>query len=135
AVGAFRRLRLSFAQARRLSDSLAQIIKLGAAHAAGALHFHLGNFRRMNGENALDTFALHDAANSERLAHAFAAPADDRAAEDLYALLLSFQDALVNIHLIADVEIRNSLAILGLFHGLHESILHRPRLPFASTSS
>jgi len=52
-------------------------------------------------EDTLHALALDDAADGERLAHAVPAAADHGAAEDLHALLLAFQDALVDVHLVA----------------------------------
>src|SRR5207249_5524763 len=105
-------------------DALAQVKELRAPDFAGPLHLDFGELRRVHGENALDAFALHDAANGEHLAHAFAAPGDHGAAEDLDALLLTFEDALVHLHLVADLELRGVLPHGGLFDQGEEFILH-----------
>ena len=102
-------LGLALAQARRLADAVAQVVQLGPADRAGALHLDLGDLRRVQREDALDAFALDDAADGEHLAHALAAAGDHHAAEDLDALLLAFQDALVDVHLVADLELRGRL--------------------------
>src|SRR5947209_19111382 len=49
------RLALEFAllQPGRLADQLALVVQLGPAHLAAALHFDLGNARRIQREDAL----------------------------------------------------------------------------------
>src|SRR5438093_3798304 len=55
-------LLLLLADAGRLADTVAQIEELRPADAAGALDFDLGDLWRVHREDALDAFALHDAA-------------------------------------------------------------------------
>src|SRR5262249_39147417 len=71
---------------------------------------------------------LHDAADSEHLAHALAAAGNDHAVEDLDAFLLPFQDALVDIDGVADLELRNLFFKRGFLHQGNQSILHGPHL-------
>src|SRR5438105_1771379 len=85
AVGAG--LEVALADPGRFTHALAQVIQLRAPHGAGAFHLDLGNLRGIDREDALDTFALDDAADGEHLAGSFAPPADHRATEDLDALL------------------------------------------------
>ena len=54
---------------------------------------------------------------------------DDHAAEDLDALLLAFQDALVDVHRVADLELGHVFFEAGLLHQGHQSILHGRLLP------
>src|SRR5262249_1261315 len=123
-----RRALLALAQARRLADAVAQVIQLSPADLASPLHVDLGDLRRVQRKRALDALALYDAADGEHLAHAAAAPRDDCAAEDLRALLGAFQDALVDVHLVADLEQRDFTLQTGLFHQRQESVSHC-RLP------
>ena len=58
------------AERGRLADAVAQVVQLGPADRAGALHLDLGDLRRVQREDALDALALHDAADREHLAHA-----------------------------------------------------------------
>src|SRR5262249_29574913 len=120
-----RYLFLALAEAGRLADAVAEVVELGAADHAGALHFHLGDLRRVQRENTFHAFALHDAANGEALTHAFAAAGDHRAAEDLHAFFRAFEDALVHLDLVADFEGRDIFFLLGGFLDQpHQAILH-----------
>ena len=58
----------------------------------------------MQREDALDAFALDNAADREGRAHALATAGNHHAAEHLNALLGAFEDALVNLHLVADAK-------------------------------
>src|SRR5262245_39396015 len=96
---------LPLAQAGRLADAVAQVIQLGPADPAGALHLDARDARRVQRENALDALALHDAPHRERGAPALAALRDHHAGVDLHALLLPFEDAQVHVHGVADLEV------------------------------
>src|SRR5437870_1638061 len=106
-------LEAAFAQAGGLADALPQVVELGPAHAAGALDLDLGDLRRVQGKDALDPLALHDAANGEGFTQTRAAAGDHGAAEDLDALFLAFQNALVHVHLVADAKLRHVLLGAG----------------------
>src|SRR4051794_40613987 len=70
------RLRLALAELGRLAYPVAQEIKLPPPHGAGPLDLDLGDLRRVDEENALDAFALHDAAHGDRLPAALAFAGD-----------------------------------------------------------
>src|SRR5262245_24858756 len=123
-------LALPLAKPGRLADAVAEVIKLGPADLAGPLHLDLGDLRRVDGEDALDALALHDTPDREHLAKALALPRDDHAVEHLDALLAAFQDALVDVHRVADRELRKVLLRVGLFHQAHQSVLHGPSPSF-----
>src|SRR5262249_29218046 len=108
-----RHLGLALAQPGRLADALAEVVQLRPPNLAGALHLDLGDLRRVQREDALDALALDDAADGEHLAHALVAHADDDALEDLHALLLALEDALVDLHLVADGELGDFLLDVG----------------------
>ena len=52
---------------RFLALASAQIIQFRAARFAFLFHFHLGDARRVHGENALDALAVADATHGEGL--------------------------------------------------------------------
>src|SRR5690349_4568269 len=52
-----------FGKTNRLADAIAEIVELGATVFAAATHNHLGNEWRMNREDTLDAFVVHDAAD------------------------------------------------------------------------
>src|SRR5436190_16621364 len=78
----------------------------------------------MNQERAFDAFALHDAADDERLPHAASFAGDHNARENLDAFLFAFKNALVDVDLIADVESAGVFLHLRLFDDLHKLRLH-----------
>src|SRR5262249_30474031 len=98
------RLAGALPQASGFADALPQVIKLGPADTAGAVHLDFGNFGRVQREDAFDAFTLNDAANGEHLAHAAASAGDDRAGVNLDAFLLAFQNSKVDFDLVPDLE-------------------------------
>src|SRR3569623_63466 len=54
-----------FFDAGRLALTIAQIIKLGAAHITAAHYFDIGHHRAVGLEHTLDTFAVRDFADGE----------------------------------------------------------------------
>jgi hypothetical protein len=58
---------------------------------------------------------LDDAANGERLSQSVAAAGDNRAAKNLDSLFLTFQNALMNVHLIADGKGWQFFFAIGFF--------------------
>jgi len=74
--------------------------------------------------NPFDAFALDDPANGEHSPHAFAAAGNDGTAEHLDAFLLTFQNALVHIDLIADRKVGDIFFQLCIFDECHQFIFH-----------
>src|SRR5262249_10529588 len=85
-------------------DAVAQVVQLRPPHPAGPLHLDLGDLRRVQRERPLHALALHDPADRERLAHPLTAAADHHARVHLRPLLRAFEDALVHVHRVADLE-------------------------------
>ena len=81
-----------FADARRLAGAVAQVVELGAAHVAVALHFDRRDQRRIGLERALHAFAAGDLAHGERRVEAAVALGDHHAFVGLHALALAFDD-------------------------------------------
>jgi len=88
-----------------LANALAQVVQLGAADLAATTNNDINDVGRMIKEGSLDAFVGHDAANGELLVHAATATGNDDSVEDLHALLLSFDNAAVYVHGVADVEL------------------------------
>src|SRR4029077_5508194 len=101
---------LPLVDARRLAAATAQIIELGAAHLAAAHDLDRVDHRRIEGEHALDAFAIRDLANREVLIKARAGAADADALIGLDAALLALDHLVVDEHRIARLKIRNLLA-------------------------
>ena len=99
-----------FANPRRLAGAIAQVVELGAAHVALALHLDAGDQRRIGLERALDAFAARDLAHDERRVEAAIALGDHDALVGLHALALAFDDAHVDDDGVARREDRDRLA-------------------------
>src|SRR4051794_3061688 len=78
------------ADPRRLAGAATQVIELGAAHVAAALHLDRRDHRRIGLERALHAFAAGDLAHREAGVEAAVALADDDAFVGLDALALAF---------------------------------------------
>src|SRR5262249_6804079 len=114
----------ALAQPGRFADAVAQVVELGAADAASAFYLDLGNARRVNREDALHALALDTAPHREALAHALAAASDHSAGTDLDALLLPFENALVDIDSIADLKLRDRRFEGCPLHKADQLVLH-----------
>src|ERR1017187_2556443 len=75
----------------------AQIVKLGAAHAARADHIDVIHHLGVHWEDALHALAKTDLADGDALAHAHAVAGNQHAFESLEALFLAFLDLYVNL--------------------------------------
>ena len=84
---------------------LAQVVKLGAAHFAGADHIDVVDDRSVDGEDALDAGAEADLADGDGFAHADILARDDGAFKRLQAFLVAFFDADVDANGIAGAEL------------------------------
>ena len=106
----------SFTSVAPLPRTLAQVGQLGAADGTFAFDFDLVDARRMDGKNALHTFAVADAADGEGFVQAATAAADDHARENLDAFLVAFDNFGVHAHGVADVKFRGVFAKLFRFN-------------------
>src|SRR5271157_2388982 len=131
---------LALAQARRFALQAAQVVQLGAAHAAGAHDVDMVDHRSVQRENALDAGAEAGLANGDGLAHAGVIAADHGALEGLQAFLVAFPDLHVDADGVANPELRKVGALvliqdllqIGADHGLTPFLSHstlRPRDP------
>jgi len=104
------------------SDSLAgplpEEIELGPAFLAAADRLNVQDVRRMQWENSLYAFVIDDSPDGEALVNAPSFPADDRPGKDLRALLVAFFDPAVNVHHVADLEMRNIILQTFAFNGI-----------------
>jgi hypothetical protein len=96
--------RLFLDQRGAFAEAFAQVGEFGAAHGARALDFNFVHARRVQRENALDAFAVADAADGEGLVQPAPAPANDHAGKHLNALLVAFDDLGMHAHAVTDVE-------------------------------
>src|SRR5207253_1501723 len=87
--------------ARRLARALAQVVQLGAAHVAAALHFDGRDQRAVDLESALDAFAAADLAHDEAGVQAAVALGNDDAFVGLHALAAAFDDVDIDDHRVA----------------------------------
>src|SRR5262245_44870533 len=78
----------------------------------------------MDREDSFDSLALDDAADGKHLIDARAATRDHAAGKHLDALLLAFKDALVDIDLVANLELRDFRLLGGLLHQGHQAVFH-----------
>src|SRR6185503_7335981 len=96
-----------FLDARGLAGQLAQVVQLRATHAAAAQYLDVADHRAVYREDALDTDAVGDLPNGERLADTGPTLGDADAFERLNALLVAFLDAHVDAQRVARAERRD----------------------------
>src|SRR5581483_7526536 len=102
----------AFAQACGLALEPAQIIQLGAAHAAGAHHIDVIDHRRMNRKNALHALPEADLAHGDGFAQAAVLARDHGAFEGLQALFVALSDLHVNANGVARTKLRYFLTLV-----------------------
>src|SRR4051812_28230432 len=98
------------ADASRFARAIAQVIELGAANLAFALHLDRGDERRVSLERALHALAGGNLAHDEGGVEAAVALCDHHALEGLHALSPALDPVDVHEHGVARLEIRDGLA-------------------------
>src|SRR5688500_14286878 len=107
-LGGFAFLRAgALADAGRLARARAQVIELGAAHVALALHLDRGDEPRIGLESALHAFAGGNLAHDEGGIEPAAFLGDHHAFESLHALALAFDHIDAHHHRVARGKIRD----------------------------
>src|SRR5205085_5188920 len=101
-----------FGDAGGATRALAQVVELRAPDGTACRDLDLVEARGVHRERPLHADAVRRLADRERLAAAGAAAADDRALEDLDALLVALDDAHVHAHGVAGLEGGHPLAEL-----------------------
>ena len=89
------------------TDSMSEIVELGAAHLAAALGFDTDHIGRMQHEDALNALLSNDTTHGEVLAQAATSASNDHAVKDLKPILVAFYDSGMDIHRVADTDRRN----------------------------
>jgi hypothetical protein len=109
----------------RIAGEVAQVVQLGATHAAATHDLDVGEHRAVQREYALDTDAVGDLPHGEGGAHPRATARDADPLECLNALLLTFLDAYVHAQGVAGTERRHVGAeplFLGFDEGMHMTL-------------
>ena len=98
-----------------LADLVAEVVQLRTTDVATTHDLDLVDLRRMHRERALDADREADLADGEGLAARMAMTTDDVALENLDTLAVTLDDAIVNLYVVADVELGDVLLELLLF--------------------
>src|SRR5215469_18065531 len=95
-----------FLDARRLACQVAQVIKLGAAHAAAALHDDIADRGAVSLEGTLDALAVRDLAHRERGIEPAVAARDHDTFVGLHALAVALDHLHLHDHGVSRLEVR-----------------------------
>ena len=101
-----------------LAGPLPEEIKLGPAFLATADRLDIQHVRRMHREDAFHALIIDDSPDRKGLVNTPAFPADNRAGKDLRALLVALPDPAVNVHHVADLEMRDIIFQTCAFNGI-----------------
>src|SRR5256885_12476700 len=96
-----------FLDPRGLARQIAQIVELGAAHAAAALDGDLADRRAVGLEHALDALAVRNLAHRERGVESAVAARDHDALVSLDTLTVALYHLDLHHHGVAGLEVRN----------------------------
>src|SRR3984885_6114723 len=96
-----------FLDARGLAGQVAQVVELGAAHAAAALDGDVADGRAVGLENALHTLPLRGLAHGEGGVQPAIAPGDNPTLVGLHALAVAFDHLHLHHHGVAGPEFRH----------------------------
>lgn len=88
-----------------LTDSVAEIVELGASNLTASDHVNLNDVRRVNGEGLLNTATVSYAANRECFGDTAAVTCDNSALKHLDSLSCAFLDLVVDSYRITDVKL------------------------------
>src|ERR1700682_5393241 len=114
---------------RFLALASAQIIQFRAARFAFLFHFHLGDARRVQRENALDAFAIGYAANGKSFVQPASFTANDDAGKDLDPFLVALDHASMHTNAVADFEVSRLGLLLLFLDRVDDAFLSRKVLP------
>src|SRR5215469_5785895 len=109
-----------FLDPRRLAGQVAQVVELGATHAAAALDGDVADRGAIGLEDALDALAVGDLAHRERGVQAAVASGDDDALVGLNALAVAFHHLHLHDHRVAGLEFRDGAGHALLFDFLND---------------
>lgn len=116
-----------FLNAGRFAAAFALIVKLGTTYAAGFVYHHGLNVGREKREQPLHAYAVRNFSNGERSGSALALGLNHVAAERLDALLVSFNDFIVNGDVVTGFKPGKSFFIGQLFVNKGNSGLHNKK--------
>ena len=102
------------AQTTALAEAVAEVEELRATSIATAENFDLRQAWRVDWERTLDAFVGDDAAHGDHFMHATSGARQKHALEDLDALLVTFDDLVVDVDRVADGELRQVSLVLEL---------------------
>lgn len=105
-----------------LANTVAEVVKLGAADFAFVGYFNLGDTWGVNREYALDTFAVGDLTNGECCVDTAAALGDNEACEDLDTLFATFDNAAMDFDRVTyvwDDDVFLELLLFDFFDDCH----------------
>lgn len=109
-----------------LADTVTKVMKFCTTDFAAVGHFDFRNPRRVKWENALDAFTVGNFANGECSIHAGTTTCEDDASKNLDTLFATFNNAAMDLHGIADIEISDvllQLLLLDLLNDMHGVLL------------
>lgn len=89
-----------------LAYEIAEVEQTGTTHFTALEHLNVNNIGRRERENTLYTYAIRHFANGEGTRAVVAADLDDVAAECLYALLVAFDDFIIDGYVVARKKFR-----------------------------
>lgn len=105
-----------------LTNTVAEVVKLGAADFAFVGYFDLGDTWCVNWEYTLDTFAVRNLTDSECCVDAAAAFGDNETCEDLDALFATFDNAAMDfdgVTYVWDDDVFLELLLFDFFDDCH----------------
>jgi hypothetical protein len=100
-------LALLFHVCGSFAEASAEVIELRTTNFSALHNLDLSEFGGVNLENTLNTFAVGNLTDCERIVETRSATSEDDAFEDLDTLFAALDNARVNIHGVALREIRN----------------------------
>jgi len=116
-----------FLETGGLADLVAKEVQLAATHLAVTQNLDLVDLGGVHRDGALNTDTKRDLADGERLAIARPVPTDADTLKDLGALSRAFDDLVVDLDRIADVDLVEVLADLLLLKSSND--IHVPAVP------
>ena len=111
-------------ETRRLTDAVAQIVKLRATNDGGTKHLDLRDTGAVEGEFTLDALTRDDATDGERFTDAGTASRDDVAVENLDTLFVALENLAMHIDAIADFKMGNVFFLGASFHQTNLFLTH-----------
>ena len=117
-------LSIFFGESDGFAGSFSQEVKFCTSCFSTFCCLNIDDVRGIEGEDSFNAFICDEPSDGEGFAHPGPFSSDDGAAEDLDALLIAFDDFIIDVYGIANLEMGQVLLQTFLFYSFYQFFFH-----------